>query len=510
MISTIRSLSLHGIESIPIEVEVDVAAGLPNCIIVGLPDTAVSEARDRVRSAIKNSGFSFPKTRVTVNLAPAHVKKVGSLFDLPIALGMLYASGAIQQIPDTFFVGELALDGRLRPIQGALAIAHAAVRKYNTPIFIPAANAKEISLIRSELIFPVESLSQIVAHLRQEEAIAPQSTTPPVKVPVYAETSPRITDIIGQHVAKRAIEIAAAGRHNLLMSGPPGVGKSMLAQSIISILPPLTEQETIEATMLHSLISKQPVEPITHAPFRAPHHSASAISIVGGGTALSPGEISLGHRGVLFFDELPEFRRDVLEVLRQPLETGTMTVSRVNGSVTYPARCLFIAAHNPCPCGYAGVPTTRTTPKHQVCECSPLRIEQYARKLSGPLVDRIDMKIRVPSISQEEMKTVVSTHEAEAQLQQIRSRVQRAHATQQERQGKLNAELSANDIKTHVLLSADVMALLDQAQQHYGLSMRGRSKTIKVARTIADLTDAKEITTQHLAEALQYTVVQQH
>lgn len=504
MISRIHSLNLHGMHCSPVEIEVDVSPGLPTLIIVGLPDAAVYEARDRVRSAIKESGFPFPRTRVTVNLAPAHTKKAGTLFDFPIALGILHAAGVFTHIPEGFLVGELALDGRLRAVQGALVLAHAAARIFQKRLYLPALNAVETSLLQSPEMISVESLQQFVAHLQKGETVIANTSFTQVQA-IAAETGnavtnehPHITEIIGQHVAKRALEITAAGAHNLLMIGPPGVGKSMLAHSIVSLLPPLTQEEKIESTMIHSLIHAAPA-PIMHAPpFRNPHHTTSATAILGGGASLRPGELSLAHRGVLFLDELPEFRRDVLEGLREPLESGIVKINRAHGSVTYPARCLFIAALNPCPCGYAGV-------SGRYCECSTPQLQQYARKLSGPLLDRIDLKVRVSSLSANDLKQMQIAEGGATLLEQIQRRIARARAMQQARQQKTNAELNAEEMRRMIRIPNEARRLLEQAHAQHLLSMRGRSKTLKVARTIADLAGVEEITTQHVAEALRFT-----
>lgn len=515
MISRVHSLNLHGLNCSPVEIEVDVSPGLPTLIIVGLPDAAVYEARDRVRSAIKESGFPFPRTRVTVNLAPAHTKKAGTLFDFPIALGVLHAVGVFPKIPEGFIVGELALDGRLRAVRGALVLAHAAAHTYQKRLYLPALNAAETRLIQSSEMIPVESLQQFVTQLQSgQPAITNRFVT---RTPAIVDEAidrvkneyPNITEIIGQHVAKRALEIAAAGAHNLLMIGPPGVGKSMLAQSIVSLLPRLTQEDTIESTMIHSLIHTAPAPIIDAPPFRNPHHTASAAAILGGGSSMRPGELSLAHRGVLFLDELPEFRRDVLEALREPMESGAVTINRAHGSVTYPARCLFIAALNPCPCGYAGV-------AGRYCECSTPQLQQYARKLSGPLLDRIDLKVRVSLLSADDLKQIqVATTQVRdvtqaaplrvATLQQICDRIASARAMQYTRQQKTNAELNADEMRRMIRVPNEARMLLEQAHAQHLLSMRGRSKTLKVARTIADLAGMKDVITQHIAEALRFT-----
>ncbi|OGY89946.1 MAG: hypothetical protein A2458_05170, partial [Candidatus Kerfeldbacteria bacterium RIFOXYC2_FULL_38_9] len=488
----IHSLNLTGLDCSPIEIEVDVSAGLPNFIIVGLPDAAVSEARDRVRSAIKNSGFQFPRTRVTVNLAPAHTKKMGSLFDLPIALGILLANGSLLEAPAGFFVGELALDGNLHAITGALPIVYAATKEYQKSITIPQKNSAEASLIVDKDIYVVNSLACAVANINNKTPVSlldsPPSLAQKQSQNNYLQAvEVDMQEIVGQQVARRALEIVAAGGHNLLMSGPPGVGKSMLARALPSILPPMTEQEIVETTMMYSVATNHAPGIVTCRPFRAPHHTASAVAIIGGGHNLQPGELSLAHRGVLFLDELPEFRRDVIEALRQPLEEGRVTISRSTGRVEYPARCQFVGAMNPCPCGYFGVTDQHPELKHKECSCLGTNIERYRKKISGPLLDRIDIKIHVSYMSAQEIQNLKAEQKRTAEpSSMVRQRTQKARNLQQSRQGKTNAELSNKEVYKWVIIDENSQELLRSAMKRLGLSMRGYMKTLKVSRTIAD------------------------
>ncbi len=471
MTRTIHSLNLQGLHCTPIEIEVDIAAGLPQFIIVGLPDAAVSEARDRVRSAIKNSGFRFPGTRVTVNLAPAHLKKIGSLFDVAIALGILAASGVIDSVPEQYVVGELALDGRLRPVRGALSLAVAAVTDFDRGIILPSDNAAEVSLVPDDRLLLADSLSTIVTALNQNETlprVQPSDRVTEADLPAVAGID--VADIIGQPVAKRALEVAAAGNHNLLLIGPPGVGKSLLAQALSGLLPAMTDKEILEATMMHSLVSAKPTDIISQRPIRSPHHTATAAAIIGGGSALRPGELSLAHRGILFFDELPEFRREVLEALRQPLEMGEVTISRAVGSVTYPARCLYVAACNPCPCGYA----TATPASGKQCQCSPLLIERYMKKLSGPLLDRIDLKVQVAMVSVEDITAKQRPTPSGIETSAIiRQRVAAARDRQLARQDCPNAELSTKQVQDLITLNEASHAILQAAVKYRNISIRG-------------------------------------
>ena len=471
-------------------VEAHLANGLPAFTLVGLPETEVKEARDRVRAAIQNARYEFPARRITVNLAPADLPKESGRFDLPIALAILAASGQIPQ--DKFktceFAGELALTGELRPVRGALAMA-LATRAAQRQLVLPAASAIEAQLAAGAEVWAATSLLEVCAWLAGQGAL----TTPLSDVSAHAPDYPDFSEVKGQAAVKRALEVAAAGGHSILMSGPPGTGKSMLAARFPGILPAMNEDEALEAAAVQSLNHAFRTEQWMRRPFRSPHHTASAVALVGGGGNPRPGEISLAHHGVLFLDELPEFSRQVLEVLREPLETGRITISRAARQADFPARFQLVAAMNPCPCGYLGH-------RNNKCRCSPDQVARYRARISGPLLDRIDIQIEVPALPENEL-TQAATGEASAV---IRARAQVARDKQIARQGKPNAALSTKEIDLHCAADASGENLLKQAISRLNLSARAYHRVLKLARTIADLADSPVVIAPHIAEAIQY------
>lgn len=501
MLSKINSCAVIGLDCENVEVEVDISPGMPGTVVVGLPDTAVQESRERVKSAIKNSDAAYPVMKITVNLAPADIKKEGPAYDLPIAVGILAANRQIEikLLDDCLFVGELALDGKLRHTNGILPITLFAKTKNYKRIFVPKVDEFEAGLVEGIEIIPIESLEQLIAFLEGREKIEPARTPGIGKPDMNFKNSIDMAYIKGQEHVKRALEIAASGGHNVLMSGPPGTGKTLLARAVPTILPGMTKEEALEVTKIYSIAGLLPSDKplITTRPFRTPHHSASAPALVGGGAFPRPGEISLSHRGVLFLDELPEFPRAILENLRQPLEDGIVTISRAQGTLTFPAQFTLIASMNPCPCGYLNDP-------ERDCSCSPSQIIKYQKKISGPLLDRIDLYIEVPRIKFEKL----SNEELEESSEKIRKRVETARNLQKERfRGKdiiTNSEMNSQVVKEFCQADEATINLLKTAVSQFNLSARSYYKILKVARTIADLEGAEKIYSNHVAEALQY------
>lgn len=500
MIAQVNSTALLGIDGYIVDVETDISNGLPAFDIVGLPDAAVKESKERIRAAIKNTGLTMPSKRITVNLAPADVKKEGAHFDLPIAVGILAASEQLSVPEDgDVFLGELSLNGDLRRINGVLPMVISAYQRGVKSVYLPKENAREAAVIEGLKVYGADSLKEIILHFTGQNKIKPHTVDIGSMLLSNEQSRYDFKDVKGQFFVKRALEIAAAGGHNLLMIGPPGSGKTMIAQRIPSILPDMSFEESLEVTKVHSIAGlvseKAPI--ISERPFRHPHHTISSVGLSGGGSNPRPGEISLSHNGVLFLDELPEFRRDALEAMRQPLEDGEVTITRSGGTVTYPCSVMLVASMNPCPCGYYGDPTRE-------CSCSQTQIMKYMSKISGPLLDRIDLHVEVPAVKYEELET----KEQGEPSADIKRRVNNARQLQLERykcRGVYsNSQLTPELMEKHCALDNEANELLKQAYETLGLSARAHNRILKVARTIADLAGEKDIKVEHIAEAIQY------
>ena len=499
MICSVRTLGITGIRGSGVVAECYISNGLPAFDIVGLPDAAVKEARERVRAAAKNSGLSFPSSRITVNLAPANLKKAGTHYDLPILMSILAAAGSVRRPRMTSaFIGEVALDGQLRPVCGVLPMALAAKREGIQALFVPAENAAEATLARGPAIYPIRNVRELAEGLNGERVLQEE----PLWLPERNTLSqPDFKDVLGQENVKRALEVAAAGSHNVLLIGPPGSGKSMLSKRLPSILPDMSWEESLEVSQIYSVMgmldTKVPL--VTQRPFRSPHHTISNAGLAGGGTNPRPGEISLSHKGVLFLDELPEFKKDTLDLMRQPLEDGMVTISRVSGAVTYPAEFMLVCAMNPCKCGWYGDPSGR-------CTCSEQAVINYRSRISGPLLDRIDIVVEVPAVHFEDLR-----RRAEAEPSSIiKTRVDAARKIQQKRfaSGSMcNARMNPDQMRRYCELDEDCAELMKQAFDVMGLTARSYDRILKVARTVADLDDSERFEPQHIAEAVQYRAV---